>query len=217
MSYEVEIRDVASRQFSCTCTDFRINGLGTCKHVEAVLLQVSRRSRAEFKAAGRTPSPRIDIVPDEASGRLRVERNAARLPAALRSAFDAEGLQVAESDEILDAITRTRSRLVRVSLEVAPWMAAREREHDRVLSRRAYEAGVADGTYPEHVTHSPLFPYQREGMLHLAFKERALLADEMGLGKTIQGIAACALLHHLGKAHRVLVVTPASLKSEWEE
>jgi hypothetical protein len=39
-------------------------------------------------------------------------------------------------------------------------------------------------------------------MLHLAFNERALLADEMGLGKTIQAIAACALLHHLGKAQR---------------
>jgi hypothetical protein len=36
MTYQVEIRDLLSRQFSCTCTDFRINGLGTCKHVEAV-------------------------------------------------------------------------------------------------------------------------------------------------------------------------------------
>jgi len=54
-------------------------------------------------------------------------------------------------------------------------------------------------------------------MLHLAFTERALLADEMGLGKTIQAIAACALLHRLGQVHRVLVVTPASLKTEWEE
>jgi SNF2 family DNA or RNA helicase len=53
--------------------------------------------------------------------------------------------------------------------------------------------------------------------LHLAFTERALLADEMGLGKTIQAIAACSLLHRLGQAVRVLVVTPASLKTEWEE
>lgn len=41
--------------------------------------------------------------------------------------------------------------------------------------------------------------------------------DEMGLGKTIQAIAACALLHCLGKARRALVVTPASLKGAWEE
>ena len=76
---------------------------------------------------------------------------------------------------------------------------------------------VRTGEWPAHETRVPLFPYQREGMLHLAFTERALLADEMGLGKTIQAIAACALLRRLGRAARVLVVTPASLKGEWEE
>ncbi|MEI8388158.1 MAG: helicase-related protein, partial [Verrucomicrobiota bacterium] len=70
MTYRAEVRDVASRQFSCTCTDFRINGLGTCKHIEAILLQLSRRQRAEFKAAERIASPRADIVAD-AAGRLR--------------------------------------------------------------------------------------------------------------------------------------------------
>ena len=63
----------------------------------------------------------------------------------------------------------------------------------------------------------PLLPYQREGMLHLAFGERALLADDMGLGKTIQAIAACELLRRLRGVGRVLVVCPASLKGEWEE
>ncbi len=83
--------------------------------------------------------------------------------------------------------------------------------------RRDYEAKVVSGEYPPHETRLPLYPYQRAGMLHLAFTERALLADEMGLGKTIQAVAACALLRRLGKARRVLVVSPASLKSEWEE
>src|SRR5207247_6311110 len=40
LTYSVEIRDVRQRQFACECVDFRINGLGTCKHVEAVLLQL---------------------------------------------------------------------------------------------------------------------------------------------------------------------------------
>src|ERR1035438_6594173 len=38
LTYSVEVRDVGQRQFACQCVDFRINGLGTCKHVEAVLL-----------------------------------------------------------------------------------------------------------------------------------------------------------------------------------
>ncbi len=65
--------------------------------------------------------------------------------------------------------------------------------------------------------HVTLLPYQREGVLHLAFGERALLADEMGLGKTIQAIAACILLAKRKQIGRVLVVCPASLKAEWEE
>ena len=44
-----------------------------------------------------------------------------------------------------------------------------------------------------------------------------LLADDMGLGKTVQAIAACALLRKLRGVERVLVVSPASLKAEWEE
>src|SRR6266542_3050329 len=51
MTYRAEIRDVASRQFSCTCTDFRINGLGTCKHIEAILLQLARRPQQSEAAA----------------------------------------------------------------------------------------------------------------------------------------------------------------------
>ncbi len=217
MSYRVEIRDVASRQFSCTCTDFRINGLGTCKHAEAVFLHLARRQRAEFKAAGRVPSARIDVVPSD--GGLRIERGMDRLPPAFRARFDAVGRQLpeVEAESLVGELAAARRAAIRVSQDVAPWLESRRRADERVLLRRDYEAGVREGRHPEHVTLMPLFPYQREGMLHLAFGERVLLADEMGLGKTIQAIAACALLRHLGRAARVLVVTPASLKTEWEE
>jgi hypothetical protein len=220
LDYRVEIRDVASRQFACTCADFRINGLGTCKHVEAVLLQLGRRHRAEWKAARHgVPSPRIDLVPDRAAGRLRVERNLGKLPPRLRARFDADGLQLPELDpaDLARELVAAAPSHLRVSLETTAWLAAREIAADRLVSRRDYEAGVAAGREPAHETLLPLFPYQREGMLHLAFTERALLADEMGLGKTIQAVAACALLRRLGKARRVLIVTPASLKTEWEE
>lgn len=219
MSYRAEIRDIASSQFSCTCTDFRINGLGTCKHIEALLLQLAHRHRPEFAAAKRLPSPRIDIVPHLESARLRVERNLEKLPARLRLLFDSDGFQLPDltPESLHEKLLKNPTPGLRISQDTAAWLAHRARERDCVLTRRDYELGVRDGRHPEHVTLHPLFPYQREGMLHLAFRERALLADEMGLGKTIQAVAACALLHSLGKARRVLVVTPASLKTEWEE
>ena len=43
LTYSGEVRDVRQRQFACDCVDFRINGLGTCKHVEAVLPQLQAR------------------------------------------------------------------------------------------------------------------------------------------------------------------------------
>jgi hypothetical protein len=54
-------------------------------------------------------------------------------------------------------------------------------------------------------------------MLHLAFGERVMLVDDMGLGKTVQAVAAGALLKELRGIRRVLVISPASLKTEWEE
>ncbi len=219
LTYSVEIRDLQHREFDCTCTDFRINGLGSCKHVEAVLLHLKYRHPAAFAKALSEPSPRIDIVPDLSVNLLWVERNLAKMPPSLRVYFEADGLQKKGVDpsELVGRLKRSRSRYIRLSQTVEPWLAHQNIGRERKASRRDYETGIVTGHHPEHVTLSPLYPYQREGMLHLAFKERALLADEMGLGKTIQAIAACALLHHLGKARRVLVVSPASLKTEWEE
>ena len=57
LTYSVEIRDLQPRQFACDCVDFRINGLGTCKHVEAVLLHLEARFRRLFKAAQEHGSP----------------------------------------------------------------------------------------------------------------------------------------------------------------
>jgi hypothetical protein len=221
MTYEVEIRDVQARHFGCDCVDFRINGLGTCKHVEAVLLHLEGRFRRLFKAAGQTGSGRFELVPDPANDALRLLNANGNLPKPLKSRLDPKGVLCADSPGSLaravDELRELNLPELRISQEVAPWLEQRQRAEEKKRLRHEYEQKVQSGIWPPHETKVPLYPYQREGMLHLAFAERALLADEMGLGKTIQAIAACALLHRLGQAKRVLVVTPASLKTEWEE
>lgn len=218
MTYTVEVRDVRQRAFACDCPDFRNNGLATCKHVESVLLHLQTKQGQRFAVAREKGSDRIDIVPDRVLGTLRVERGLKRMPSHLRFLFDDNGLlRDGEPDKVVELLRQDGPDELRVSQEVAPWIEEQRRAEERKVLRRQYESKVQSGEWPAHETLVPLFPYQREGMLHLAFNERALLADEMGLGKTIQAIAACALLHRLGKARRVLVVTPASLKTEWEE
>jgi hypothetical protein len=221
LTYSVEVRDVRQRQFACDCVDFRINGLGTCKHIEAVLLHLEARFKRLFRAAEKDGSPRLDVVPDPGSDSIRLLGGDGGLPRALKGWFEADGtLRKGLPEEAIEALKQfdaDEAPGLRLSQELGPWLEGRRRAAERKQLRRDYELKVQSGEWPAHETKVPLFPYQREGMLHLAFTERALLADEMGLGKTIQAIAACALLHRLGQANRVLVVTPASLKTEWEE
>ena len=121
MTYAVEIRDVAQRQFACECPDFRSNGLGTCKHVEAVLLLLEARHRRLFQQAIRNGSDRVDVVPDAGGDTVRVERGLDRLPARLRQLFDDTGLlRDGAPEAALELLRQDRAAGVRLSREVAP-------------------------------------------------------------------------------------------------
>src|SRR2546425_6672274 len=91
MTYSVEVRDLRQRHFACDCVDFRINGLGTCKHVEAVLLHLEARFRRLFKLAQQEGSKRIELVVDAAADTLRVVNCQGNLPRAVQKWFDADG------------------------------------------------------------------------------------------------------------------------------
>ena len=220
LTYQVEILDLAQRRFFSTSPDFSHNGLGTCKHTEAVLYHLQSRFPVLYKKALESGSKRTDLVADRAAKALRLlNPTAANLPLGFRQKFDKAGLLKPGNDplKIFASAGEIADPSFRVSIEVPPFLGELRNKRESVQLRRDYEQRVQSGEYPAHETKLPLFPYQREGMLHLAFTERAMVGDEMGLGKTIQGIAAAALLHRMGKAKHCLVVTPASLKTEWEE
>ena len=62
--YEVEIRSLEGFANSCGCVDHRVNGLGTCKHIEGVLAALRRRSARAFREAAARGIPRIEIFVD---------------------------------------------------------------------------------------------------------------------------------------------------------
>ena len=201
LAYLVQIHDVRARRFSCTCMDFRVNGLGVCKHTEAVLWHLQRRLGKNWTAACERGSNMAEIVLDRVKETFKVLGARRRLPARARSMFLKDGALSSHwtpeaAHEMLESVSEGA---VRQSLLIPLWLERRRHARERITLRRDYEQAIVNGVEPPQVTLMPLFPYQREGMLHLAFSERALLADEMGLGKTIQAIAACALLRHLGR------------------
>jgi SNF2 family DNA or RNA helicase len=67
----------------------------------------------------------------------------------------------------------------------------------------------------ESLLNAKLLPYQLDGIAFAAGAGRAVLADDMGLGKTIQGVGVAEFLARQADIRKVLVVCPASLKSQW--
>ncbi|MDX2159127.1 MAG: DEAD/DEAH box helicase [Hyphomicrobiaceae bacterium] len=227
-SYDVEIRSLDQHVNSCGCIDHRVNGLGTCKHVEGVLEALRRQGGREDTAA--RVSLRIEIFLDRRNGAMptivwpegRRPSQAAHewLEPFLKSdsTLRAEPAKLAGLLKAWTAAPAHIRRQMRVSQHLAPWLERQQRQRSQGKAREAYLREVESGKASfDDLTRLPLLPYQRDGMLHLAFGERALLADEMGLGKTVQAIAAAELLARRRKVARVLVVCPASLKAEWEE
>jgi SNF2-related domain/Helicase conserved C-terminal domain len=222
--YDVEIRSLATAENSCACPDWRINGLGTCKHIEGVIDWLRRKGKRAFEAASRWGNARVEIFPAiDGSCRVLVRPPAGRkdVEAALTKLCDESSAVVGDPLEAVAALRAALASVPEVSVRESHQLEARleeeRRRRHRLAAREQFLAAVTAGTATIDVLRAKLLPYQVEGMLHLAFGERALLADEMGLGKTIQAIAAVELLRRLRGIERVLVVLPASLKAEWEE
>ena len=78
------------------------------------------------------------------------------------------------------------------------------------------DSEISNGPEKE-ILKLPLIEYQKEGAFFLAKKGRALLGDEMGLGKTVQAIAAIEILKSENEDLKVLIVVPASLRTQWKK
>ncbi len=110
--YDVEIRSLGARENSCACPDWRVNGLGTCKHVEGVLDRLRRKGKRAFEAAGRWGNPRLEVFPAiDGACRVLVRPPAGRkdVETALAPLLDADG---AVTGDPLDAVATLRQALV---------------------------------------------------------------------------------------------------------
>ncbi|MFM7101598.1 MAG: SWIM zinc finger family protein, partial [Verrucomicrobiota bacterium] len=140
-TYHVEIRDPRDGEYACECVDFRANGLGTCKHVEAVLLGLGRRERAALKQARAGGGTRDDVVPDRENESLRlVPRASGKVPRELARWFLPDGRQrdeVGDGDDDRKAalaawrdLAGSRLPSLRISQEVEPWLEVLHQRED---------------------------------------------------------------------------------------
>jgi hypothetical protein len=173
-SYEVEIRSLNELINSCGCIDYRVNGLGTCKHIEGAIAAMARGRAKSFRAAKATGSSRVEVFLDRrASATPTVTwpaespgRNFKSVREWLAPYLAADGTLTRDPDEIerlIAAWDRAPGRIrtmVRVSRYFTPWLDRRRREQQRLEARAAFEAELKAGRETLDIVKHPLLPYQ---------------------------------------------------------
>jgi superfamily II DNA or RNA helicase len=219
-TYRVSLRGWERGQSFCDCPDFRKNTLGTCKHVMRVVATTRKKCR---RPAAITPwrPDQVEVYLDYAAAQPEIRLN-------LPDALDAKAeklLSPYAKNPVADipAFVKALQKLSKFECDAVVFPDALEHIQHRLFQE--HMAGLASEIRRDPKKHSlrktllktELLPYQIDGIAFAAGAGRAVLADDMGLGKTIQGIGVAELLAREAGINRVLIVCPASLKSQWLE
>ncbi len=217
-SYRVALRGLERGPSYCSCPDFRINTLGTCKHILHVLAKVRRKfDAAALKKPYRRKRIAVHLHYDhEVTLRLAApERLKDEVAAVLQPLV---GRPITSVHSLLKGLTR----LEQLGQEFHVYPDAEDHIQQQ-LSRERVQARMAEirkdpARHPlrQSLLKVPLLPYQLDGIAFVTSSGRAVLADDMGLGKTPQGVGAAEMLAREVGIRKVLVVCPASLKSQWK-
>lgn len=222
--YRVVIRGQSPGINYCSCPDFEINTLGTCKHIESVLRFLGRNKENRKLLKKGYVSEHSSVTLRYGSMRQIFFSFGTRAGPELKKLagryFDADGYLTPEGFHRFDEFMKLASRLkedIRYHDDAMVFIARmRDQEIRKKRVEEMFPPGLKDSKW-EHLIKTELYPYQREGVLFAAKAGRCLLADDMGLGKTIQAIAAGELMARTLGVERVLVVCPSSLKHQWKQ
>ena len=199
-NYRVFIGGAELGMSYCSCPDFAVNTLGTCKHIESVLHRLRRKksNRLLLEAGWQPQRPAVSLR----YGLKRTvvfisgKKMSPRLEALALEYFDngvltQEGMLhfndfVKRVEQLKETIDYHQDALVFIA-------QMRDQFIRQDVIKKNFPQGI-DGPQWDNLCHVNLYPYQRQGALFAATHGRVLIADEMGLGKTIQAIAACEIM-----------------------
>ncbi len=222
-TYRVAMRGPGLFENYCSCPDFAVNTLGTCKHIEALLLRLGKRygkvlekrkfarTRASISLQyGETIAVRLRLPADPSSALLQLAEEH----------FDAAGLLRQERFQNFHMVIEDFRKADLDAVIYSDVLEYLDRENELAagldVERRLLEK-LRRGQHPLNgILKTKLLPYQERGAIFAACRGRVVLADDMGLGKTVQALAATEMLRRDRGIQRVLVVAPASVKYQWK-
>jgi len=221
--YRVAIRGPQAGDNYCSCPDFAVNALGTCKHIEFVLAKLGRRPAGRRTLAAGFHPAYSEVYLRYGAQRQVTFRPGTDCPRSLRDLaggyFDGHGALRPEAHGRFETFLKDAGRIdhdLRCYDDALAFIA-QVRDQDLLRQRvdKAFPKGIESTAFKDLLKVS-LYSYQCQGALFAARAGRSLIADDMGLGKTIEAIAAVEILARTVGLERVLIICPTSLKHQWK-
>jgi superfamily II DNA or RNA helicase len=223
-TYKVAIRGAEPGMNYCSCPDYGINQLGTCKHIEFTLTRLMKKRGAK-KAFQRGYTPSYSEIYVHYGPKRDVCFKAGKdLPRELliwaKKLFDVHGRlkeeHVLKFPKYLNSLLSKNGHEVRCYDDVMTYIAEhQDQEYRQQLIREHFRQGINSPIFKD-IIKTRLYPYQREGALFALKAGRCLIGDDMGLGKTIQAITVTELMAKLFQIEKVLIISPTTLKYQWK-
>jgi SNF2 family DNA or RNA helicase len=218
VTYKVALRSADNSLNFCSCPDFKTNQLGTCKHIEAVLLKIKSKRASKKELALPYTRPYSSVYVDYRGSRkirLRIgDENAADYRRLAQKYFDKNG--ILKDDAYLQF-----EEFQKKACTIHPGFRCYEDALEFIIQERASrqrqklveekQTGLLND-----ISRFRLFPYQEKGILFSVKAGRSILADDMGLGKTLQSIVATEVLSKHFGVNTTLIICPTSLKYQWK-
>ena len=217
-TYRVALRGLGAGRFVLLVPRFPHQHAGD---LQAHVLKVPRKVKGGFRPTRTAPR----IPPKQLALHLRYDgevtlRLSTPSGSTKRRRRSSSRCATSRSTTLHDLLKRL-AKLQKLGQDVVVYPDAEEFIQQRLVQERMPRARpTSAATRPSircapRCSRSPLLPYQLDGVAFAAGAGRAVLADDMGLGKTIQGVGMAELLAREAEIKKVLVVCPASLKSQW--
>jgi len=218
-TYRVALRGWERGESYCSCPDFKVNTLGTCKHIIFALENVKKRfPKKEKDIPYRRKGTSLHIrYGKEAALRLLLPDNGGLDREAANILMPLKGKSIHDIHDLLERIKKVEQ--LGHSINIYP--DAEDYINNLLIQQRVRKLTDQIRKDPKHhplrkgLLNTELLTYQMDGIAFAVGTGRAVLADDMGLGKTIQGIGIAEMLAREVGISKVLVICPASVKSQW--
>ena len=216
-SYRLAVRGLERGQSYCSCPDFRTNTLGTCKHLLHAIDKLQKRfSKADLGKPYRSKQLALHLRYGEQI-ELWLER-----PSRLSDDVSKIADPLAKGPiRNIPRLVQSLNQLQKLGQDVFIYPDAEEYIQQQLFQHRIEQRIAEIRKNPDRhplrkeLLKVELLPYQMDGVAFAAGAGRAILADDMGLGKTIQAVGVAEFLAREAGIRKVLVICPASLKSQW--